>query len=577
MLDTKIINGRVIDGSGSPAFAADIGLRDGRIVAIGKLMEEARETIDAAGKIVAPGFIDVHTHYDAQVFWDPYLSPSCFHGVTTVLAGNCGFSVAPLTPDAASYLGPMLARVEGMPLTTLQKGVPWDWSSFGSYLSKLEGNLGVNAGFMVGHSAVRRVVMGQRAVGDKATPQEIEAMKQLVDVSIREGAMGFSTTVSPTHNDADGNPVPSRHATREELLALASVVKDHEGTMLELLPNLMLDKEMADLLVDFSLAGQRPVNWNVLVLLGSDDAQVKEAMRKLAVSHYARSKGAQVVPLTFVQSPTTRINFWSGFVFDSFADWSPLFRLPKEERIAKLKDPEYRRFLNQRAHSEDSGFTRRIACWENYIVAETFAAETKPFQGRTVGEIARLQYKPAFDAMLDIVIADGLKTVFLPPSGAEDYETYRARAKLWKDQDVIIGASDAGAHMDMIDTFAFSTSLLQKAVRQHAVLSMEEAIHQITEVPARLMGLRERGLIKEGWHADIVILDPTTVGRGDVYTRYDLPGDEGRLYADAVGIDCVMVNGRTIVSQGKHTGAVPGTVLKSGRDTYTVKLPAIKG
>ena len=211
MLDLKITNGRLIDGTGAPARSGDVGVRDGRIVALGSVDEDARETLDAAGRVVSPGFVDIHTHYDAQVFWDGTVSPSCYHGVTTVIGGNCGFSIAPLSDTAGEYLMHMLARVEGMPLESLREGVPWSWRSFGDYLDLLEGKLGVHAGFMVGHSAIRRVVMGERAVGHEATPEELEQMVALLRRSIQEGGIGFSTTISPTHNDGDGQPVPSRH------------------------------------------------------------------------------------------------------------------------------------------------------------------------------------------------------------------------------------------------------------------------------------------------------------------------------------------------------------------------------
>jgi N-acyl-D-aspartate/D-glutamate deacylase len=570
MLDTRIINGTLVDGTGRPAYRGNVGILHGRIAALGKVAESARRTIDAEGRIVAPGFIDSHTHYDAQVFWDPYLSPSCFHGVTTVLGGNCGFSIAPLTPEAAAYLAPMLARVEGMPLTTLKSAVHWNWDSFGSYLAKLEGTLGINAGFMVGHSAVRRVVMGERAVGHRASPDEIVAMRTMVAQSLREGALGFSSTVSPTHNDADGNPVPSRHASREELLALAGACRDQPGTTLELLPSIDLGADMAQLLVDFSLAGGRSVNWNVLVLQGHDDAQVSEAKRKLAVSDYARSKGAVVMPLSFVSAPTLRLNFWSGFGFDGLPDWAPLFRVAPAARIQHLKDPAYRQFLNQRANSPDAGLSRSMAYWERYRICETFSPDTAVHRGRLIGELALEQGKAPFDTLLDIVVADGLKTVLLLPSGDDSRETFLGRAELWSHPDCIVGASDAGAHMDMIDSFAFTTKLLGKAVREHGVMSLEAGVQALTEKPARMMGLKQRGNLKEGWHADIVIFDAATIGQGEVYTRFDLPGGEGRLYADAVGIEQVLVNGTSVVERGQLTGERPGIVLRSGRDTDTI-------
>ena len=252
MLDIKVVGGVIIDGTGSLGFCGSVGIKDGIIVAVGEVEEEAHETLDAGGRIVAPGFIDVHTHYDAQAFWDPTLSPSCYHGVTTIVGGFCGFSIAPITPEAAEYIKPMLARVEGMPLETLNTAVPFDWLSFGEFLSQLDGNIGLNAGFFVGHSTIRRIVMGERAVGEKATADDLEQMKILLDESLTEGGLGFSTTVSASHNDADGKPVPSRWADRDEFIAMARVVEKHEGTGLEMLPDIDFGPGMAELMTDFS-------------------------------------------------------------------------------------------------------------------------------------------------------------------------------------------------------------------------------------------------------------------------------------------------------------------------------------
>lgn len=575
MLDIKIINGTIIDGTGAEPVKGALGIKDGRITAIGDVTEEAKETIDAGGKVVSPGFIDVHTHYDAQAFWDPTFSPSCYHGVTTILGGFCGFSIAPLTPEAGKYLLPMLARVEGMPEETLKVGVPWDWSSFGDYLSRLDKRVLLNAGFFVGHSAVRRIVMGERANKDEATPQEIEAMKALVGQSLAEGALGFSTTVAPTHNDGDGNPVPSRFASKGEMLDLAAVVRDHEGTTLEFLPNLEFDDETIDLLVDFSLAGGRPVNWNVLAIQGSGEQDREKAYRQLHAGTVARERGAEVIALTFASSPTLRVNLATGFIFDSLPGWGPLFRLSVEERIKQLSNRFVRDTLA--AAAAQKSMTSGFAKWHAFRVAEAFSEKNKKYEGLTIGEIAKQTGEDTFELMIGIALEDGLLTSFMVDARGEDLEGYKLRAEMWHNDMTIVGASDGGAHMDMIDTFAFSTTLLQKA-REFGVMSLTEAVRQLTSVPAGAMGILDRGVLAPGLCADIVIFDADSVARGPVYSRYDLPGTAtaGRLYADAIGVDYVLVNGQVAVAHGVVGDARPGTVLRSGRDTYTRNIPAMK-
>ncbi|MBW2291512.1 MAG: amidohydrolase family protein [Deltaproteobacteria bacterium] len=570
MLDILIKGGTLIDGTGAPARPGDLGIRDGRIVAIGEVSEEAHKTIDAQGRVVSPGFIDVHTHYDAQAFWDGTLSPSPYHGVTTVMAGNCGFSIAPLSAEAGDYLMRMLARVEGMPLESLANGVPWDWTSFGEYLGKLDDKLAVNAGFMVGHSALRRVVMGERAVGHEATEEELAEMERLLGESLSAGGMGFSSTVSATHNDGDGQPVPSRHASREELIALARVVRDHPGTVLEFLPGVgEFTEEQKQLMTDLSLAAQRSLNWNVLAPSGSNPEM---AENQLSATDYARERGAEVLALTVPQPMTVRINLYAGFVFDALHGWDDFFRLSIPERIEVLRDPAKRAEMDANAQSEESGIFRFLANWANMTVDQTFSKDTEKYRGRTIGEIAQELGKSDFDTLVEIAIADNLKTYFMPPSSGDDAETWALRGRIWHDDRSLIGASDAGAHLDMIDTFAFSTQVLGPGVREHKVMGIEEAVRQLTSVPAAVYGLVERGQLALGWHADVVVFDPETVGVGETYTRFDLPMDEGRLYADAIGIEHVFVNGVEIIDGQKHTGDLPGTVLRSGRDTETVPI-----
>jgi N-acyl-D-aspartate/D-glutamate deacylase len=579
MLDLKITGGTVVDGTGAPGVRADVGVKDGRIVAIGKIDEDAKETVDATGRVVSPGFIDVHTHYDAQVFWDPKLSPSCYHGVTTIFGGFCGFSIAPINPESADYIMPMLARVEGMPLETLKVGVPWNWQSFGEYLDRIEGKIGLNAGFFAGHSPIRRIVMGERAVGEKATPEDLAKMKDLLGKSLAEGAMGFSTSIAASHNDGDGNPVPSRWASHEEIVELASVVKDYEGTALELLPDVDFGPGIPELLADFSKAGNRPVNWNVLAIIDRPDIH-EQVERQLNVSNFARERGAEVIALTVPATPDVYINLRTGVIFDALpGKWREIFKWPVAERMAKLRDPELRKQLAHDAVDMAPGAAMEmVSKLANYTVVATTAEKNKKYEGKKIADIARAEGRDPLDVMLDIALDDELNTVFTPDFGAYDRAAYEIRGRLWADDRTLIGASDAGAHLDMVDTFSYSTRLLEKGVREFNVISLEQAIHKITQRPAEYFGLIDRGVIKEGYFADLVVFDPATVRPGAAYNRYDVPGGDEvfRIYADAIGVDHVFVNGTQIVRNGEHTGKLPGSVIRSGKDTRTVPLDVLR-
>jgi N-acyl-D-aspartate/D-glutamate deacylase len=524
--------------------------------------------------VVAPGFVDIHTHYDAQVFWDRSLSPSGEHGVTTVIGGNCGFSIAPLSgkADDADYLMRMLARVEGMPLESLRQGVPWDWLSFEEYLAKLDGKLALNAGFMVGHSALRRAVMGERAVGNKASAEEIGAMQALLRQSLAAGGLGFSSTINRSHNDAEGNPVPSRHAADEEFIALASVVGEFPGTALEFLPMIGLgfDEDQMRRMTEMSLAANRPLNWNVL---NPDSRHPDMAKSFLAASDYAAERGAKVVALAAAQSNTLWINFHSGFILDMFPGWTELFRLRPPERLKALADPAMRRKLDDGAHSRAAGAMEAFSNWAAWTVAESFSPQNRGFAGETIATIAARLGKTPFDTLLDIVVADELKTSLIPPKRGNDEASWQMRGAIWRDDRTVIGASDAGAHLDMIDSFAYSSQILGVGVRERKLIGLEEAVRQLTDLPARLYGLRERGRLERGWHADIVVFDPARIAAGPPHMRFDLPAGAGRLYAEAIGVSHVIVNGREIHRRGEFTKEHPGTLLRSGRDTETVEVP----
>jgi N-acyl-D-aspartate/D-glutamate deacylase len=570
MLNLLIRDAQIVDGTGGPARHGDVGVRDGRIVAVGDVDEQATKVVDAEGQTLAPGFVDLHTHYDAQLFWDPTASPSIQHGVTTVFGGNCGFTLAPAASGQQDYLTRMLARVEGMPLDALRAGLDWQWSSFGDWLDRLDGRIAINAGFLVGHSALRLAAMGDDAVGGEATAEQIEKMVALLGDALAAGALGMSTSQSNTHHDGGGQPVPSRSASRGELVALAAGVREHPGTTLEaIIPGCLsgfTDDDIA-LLTDMSLAADRPLNWNVLGVSAANPAGHEKQLR---ASEIAAERGGRVVALTLPHSTKIRLSFLSGFVLDGLPGWRETMHLPVAERLRALADPQLRRRLDEGAHSEAAGILRGLANWERQIIVETFAPQNADAAGRSVGEVAAARGGEPFDTLLDIVIADELRTGLTPRPFGDDAADWRLRAEVWRHPHAVIGGSDAGAHLDMMCGAIYTTSLLGHGVREHQVVTLEEAVRLITDVPARLYGLSDRGRITPGWHADLVMFDPATIDHGEERTRYDLPAGAPRLVADACGITSVWVGGVEVCRNGVATGAMPGTVLRSGRDTETV-------
>lgn len=571
MLDLLIRNGVVIDGSGADGRVANVGVSEGRVVEVGDVGGPAARTVDADGLVVAPGFIDIHTHYDAQAFWDTTLSPSPLHGVTTVVGGNCGFSIAPLSPDPDDhdYLMRMLARVEGMPLDSLEQGVPWDWESTSEFLDRLDHTLAPNAAFLVGHSALRRAVMHEDAVGKEASPEQLAQMKGLLRQGLEAGAIGFSSTWSRSHNDHEGNAVPSRHATVDELTALCRVAGEFPGTTLEFIPAPPpFGNDCFELMAAMSRAADRPLNWNVLGVYARNADMVQH---QLEGSDYAASLGGRVVALTVPDSQRNRMNFRSGFVLDILPGWEHFMALPDDEKLKVLADPSGRDEMNRLAQSQE-GPLRSIANWSEYILLEIFSSELKHYEGMTVGQVAEQLGKSAWDTLADIVVADDLRTVIVNQDRGQDGATWRQRAEVWRDPRAVVGGSDAGAHLDMIDTFNYATTLISKGVREHGLLPLEEAVHYLTGVPAALYGLVDRGSIRPGAWADIVVMDPSTVGPDPVATRFDLPGGAGRVYGGASGIEHVFVAGDEIVSGKEFTDVRPGRILRSGSDTRSVTV-----
>jgi N-acyl-D-aspartate/D-glutamate deacylase len=566
MFDVIIKGGAVIDGTGTERVRADIGIVGDRIETIGDLHDsEGRQIIDAAGRVIVPGFIDVHTHLDAQAFWDTTLSPSPLHGVTTVIGGNCGFSIAPLSDDPADgdYLMRMLSRVEGMPLESLQEGVPWNWTSTAEYLDAIDNTLSINAGFKVGHSALRRVVLGNDATIRAATDDEVAKMCELLRSGLEAGAIGFSSSWSTTHNDTENKMVPSRYAERSEMISLCSVLADFPGTSIEFIPCIgPFDEEAAILMSDMSVAANATLNWNALAV---NAKSLDAAMDKLAASDVAAARGGKVVGLTPPMSLDFRMSFDSGFLLDAVPGWEEAMLLPKEDKLALLRDPVERERLGDLAFARH--MMRHFTNWAKMTIFHTVAPENADYLGRNIGEIATELGTSPWDTLCNIVIADDLQTSFGHPTVDEPVENWEARLKVWRDKRAVIGASDAGAHLDMFFSANYATVLLGEAVVKRKLLPLEEAIHLLTAVPADLYGIQGRGRLTEGAYADLVVLDESTVSSNVMEMRADLPAGAARLYADANGIDHVLCNGVEIVRSGEFTDARPGTIVRSGRDT----------
>lgn len=570
MLDHLIKGGTVVDGTGAAPRLADVGVRDGRIVALGEVAEEAANVIDATGKLVIPGAIDPHTHYDAQLFWDPGASPSNVHGVTTIIGGNCGFTLAPLRPDDARYTAEMLAAVEGMSVQALHEGVPWDWETFGDYLDRLEGNVGVNAAFLVGHCALRRYVMGSDSIGNEATPEQVAEMQRVLAESIDAGGLGFSTTLSRTHSDGDGQPVASRWSTTEEILALCEVVGEKPGTTLEAMTDGCLDRfsdEEIELFTDMSATAKRPLNWNVLTI---DSREPGRIPRQLSAGDLAQAKGGKVVALTLPVQVPMNMSFLNHCGLFLIPGWKDVLGLPVPERMAKLQDPEVQATMIAQSQAPEAGVFKRLADFDNYLIGDTYSEANEGLKGRRVSDIAAERGKGGFATLIDIVVADELRTILwpIPPDG--DDASWELRRQTWADDRAILGGSDAGAHLDRMCGGNFPTRFLGDTLRGRKLVPVERAVQLMTQVPAELFGLVDRGVLAEGYFADIVVVDPDTVGSELAALVNDLPGGSARLTADSIGVERVLVNGHVVVVDGKPTGELAGRVLRSGRDTRTV-------
>jgi len=551
--DIVIRGGTVIDGTGSPGRRADVAVADGRIVDVGEGLSGAQE-LDASGQVVAPGFIDIHTHYDAQVFWDPGLTPSSFHGVTTVVAGNCGFSIAPIRSDGVDILAHTLQHVEDMSFDTLSVGVPWDeFETFPQYLDAVERRgVTLNYGCYVGHTATRLYVMGADAAYERpATDAELTRMQEVVAEAMAGGAIGFASSASPTHNGDHGRPVPSRVADLEELRTLLAPVRDAGRGVVALLPGGVFSNAQV-----FELQREvgRPFTWTALLTV-----QGIPYHEKVVAEHDAAwAEGVEVWPQVSCRPLVFQMNLAEPFTLNMRPTFAALMDTTLEQRKATYRDPSWR----ATAWEELSGGKGMLPVkWASLSVAES--ARHPELVGRKVEELAAERDCTPLDVMLDLSLEDDLSTRFWSVLANDDPEGI---AWLLPRDNVLLGLADSGAHVSQLCDACFATDLLGNWVRDRDVMPLERAIHKLTAEPAAVYGLTDRGVVEPGRAADLVVFDPDTVAPGPLRRVRDFPADGERLTADApVGMTHTLVNGVPIRVDGESVETPdgrPGVVLR---------------
>jgi N-acyl-D-aspartate/D-glutamate deacylase len=395
-------------------------------------------------------------------------------------------------------------------------------------------------------------------------------MVDLLHESIEAGGLGFSTTMSSSHSDGDGRPVASRHASAEEMLALCAAVSEHDGTTLEGIVQGCLDTfsdEEIDLLVGMTVAARRPLNWNVLTI----DSRVPDRVpRQLSASTAAKAAGGRIVALTMPVLVPMNMSFGTYCALNMLPGWGDILGLPVPERMAKLADPAVRAEMIRRANSPEAGVFRRLADFKRYVIGDTYSPANEGFQGKVVGDLAAERGADPFDLLVEIVSNDELRTILWPMPPDNDPDTWTLRTEVWGDERAMLGGSDAGAHLDRMCGAPYTTRFVGDMIRGRRLVSLERAVQMLTDSPAQLFGLRDRGRVAPGYLADLVVFDPSTVGSEPATLVNDLPGGSARLTAGSIGVVRVLVNGVETVADGAATGARPGTVLRSGRDTYTV-------
>jgi len=566
--DLIVRNGMVVDGTGLPRRRVDVGIRDGRVARLAHLDGcSAREELDADGAIVAPGIIDAHTHYDPQITFDPYATVSCFHGVTTVLGGNCGFSIAPCKASDREFLQGIFARVENMDPIAMS-AITWNqFETFAEFVASRTGRLGVNFACYVGHSNLRRWVMGSDASTRAATSAEITEMRRMLAEAMAAGAAGLSSSAAPTHLDIDGGPVPSRLASHDELLALADELGRFGRGSVAFLPASAvggLDDADKAFLIEIGRRSGMPVIIQGLGGRNKVDAPTATWDASVEFLDRATAAGAPVYSL-LIARPFDRpvVIGPENHHYIAVFSWEHMLKLPHAERIALLRDPasrdELRNAVEHYNRDPAKGTTSPPPLWTNVFVDRVVRPEHEKLQSRSIADIAAEAGVAPADAMLDLALAEDLATEFRWRTESPEWSEAVKTAQL--DSRMLIGTSDGGAHLARDDGADWSSYFLRTWVLDRAVWSLEEGIRQITQVPAALLGFHDRGTIRVGGWADLMIFDPTTIGPLRKEFVHDLPGGVGRFKAWGQGVRATIVNGQVIVSNGELTGSLPGRMV----------------
>lgn len=558
--DLIIRNGTVVDGSGLPRFRADVGITRGKIATVGKIRSHAKEVLDAEGHIVAPGFIDAHTHMDAQVFWDPLGTCSCWHGITSVVMGNCGFSLAPCGEKDKLLVMRNLERAEDIAPEAMEAGIKWSWTTFPEYLDAVDRlPKGINYAAYMGHSALRTYVMGERAFTDTATPDDLKAMKREVRNAIRAGAIGFTTSRTRNHQTPDGQPVASRLATWEEVQQLVGVMGELGAGIFEIAGedtglNPERINEYLGRLKALALETGVPVTFGMF-----SNRKAPDYWRQYyALAEETVAAGGRMFVQAHSRSLNLVLSFETTMPFDRLPVWRDVRKLPLAEQEAALRNPEMRQKLveaaNQRAEERIVGAEARPA---NYKWLWIMDKATPPY--RSVAEVAAEQNKNPVDVIIDLALAKNMKQFFLQPLANENEDHVRV---MMKHPHAVVTFSDSGAHVSQIMDSSLQTHVFSRWVREKQEVTLEEAVRMLSFVPASYWGLTGRGLLREGWKADIVVFDPDTIAPTMPEVTFDLPAHARRLKQKAAGIMATVVNGAVVLRNNEPTGALPGQLLR---------------